>query len=142
MNNQTMLEKIYIKFKAIQDEATIDTTLDKSNLETAFNVTMSLTKWIRKKTEWSKLFRDLEGKRKKHYRDLYEFYQTDYPLKLNTKDEYNLFIESDAGYVDHYNISLTVKEVIQFIDSTIDILKNKQWEIKHWIEWQKFINGQ
>jgi hypothetical protein len=87
------------------------------------------------------VFRDFEEKRKKHYRTLYEFYQTDYPLKLSTKDEYNLFIESDPAYVDHYAITQTVKEVIQYIDSIIDTLKNKQWEIKTYLEYQKFING-
>jgi hypothetical protein len=141
MSEETMLAKIYEKFKDLKRESKDDCTLDKTNLDSAFNVTMCLEKWIRKKTEWSRVYRDLEEKRKKHYRTLYEFYQTDYPLKLSTKDEYNLFIESDPGYVDHFAISQTVKEILQFIDSIIDTLKNKQWERTNWVDYQKFING-
>lgn len=138
----TMLQLIYRKFKELKTQAEIDCTLDKTNLDTTgFNVTMNLSKWITYKTEWNRQFREFEEKRKKTYRKLYEFYDVESPRKLSTKTEYDLFIESDPGYVDDFNNSAVLKEGIQYIDSVIEILKNKQWEVKNWLEYQKFING-
>jgi hypothetical protein len=48
MTEETMLEKIYTKFKGLKDEAKVDCTFDKTRLDDAFNVTMCLTKWITK----------------------------------------------------------------------------------------------
>jgi hypothetical protein len=140
-DKKTMLEKIYDKYALLKDEAKVDCLVDRTNLDSGFNVTMNLTKWITKKTEWNRVFRDFEEKRKKAYRASYEYYQTEFPLKLSTKDEYNLFIESDMAYIEHYNNSLVIKDIINYIDSIIDTLKNKQWEIKNIITWEMFKNG-
>lgn len=142
MTTDTMLEKIYTKYKDLKTEATEDCKFDKSNLINSFGVTQLLVKWINKKTEWSRVFREFESKRKDSYRKTYEFYQTDFPLKLSTKDEYTLFIESDSNYVEHMNVCLVVKEIMQYIDSVIETLKSKSWEVKTYLEWLKFQNGQ
>jgi hypothetical protein len=39
------------------------------------------------------------------------------------------------------NHSILVKEIIQFIDSTIETLKSKSWEIKTYLEYLRFKNG-
>jgi hypothetical protein len=141
MADETMLEKIYQKYKSLKIDAKNDCTLDKTNLNEAFTVTNCLIKWITIKTEWSRVYRDFEEKRKKQYRASYEFYHTDFPMKLDTKEQYNIFIESDPAYVTLLHECLTIKEILQFVDSVLDTLKNKQWEIKAFIEYQKFING-
>lgn len=138
----TQLEKVYIKFKELKEKAKIDTTLDKTNLDSAFNCTMSLTTWITTKTEWQGAYRNFEAKRKLKYRELYQFYYTEFSLKLNNKSEYDLFIESDTKYVDYINLCLTTKEILEFIDGIILTIKNKQFEIKHYLEFLRFQNGQ
>jgi N6-adenosine-specific RNA methylase IME4 len=135
-------DKIYKKFKELKIEAENVVKLDTYKMSNAFNNSSDIVRWITKKTEWSRVLRDLEVKRKKAYRIAYEYYQTEFALKLTTKDEYILFIESDENYVNHMQLSLLVKEVIQFIDSTIDALKTKGYDIKNLIEWRKFTNGQ
>lgn len=137
----TMLEKIYTKFKELKEEAKTDCSINKEDLSKSFNVTQNLIKWITKKTEWTRVHRDFEEKRKKTYRKLYEFYDVEHPKKLSTKTEYELFIETDPQYTDCFNNSVVTKEIIQFIESTIETLKNKQWEIKHYLSYQEFING-
>lgn len=137
----TVLEKIYLKFKMLKDEAKVDCKFDKETMADAFNNAVTISKWIVYKTEWARVHRDYEEARKKIYRKLYEYYQTEYRLKLNTKDEYNLFIESDPQYTEELSKSLVTKEAIQFIDSVIDTLKTKGYEIKNYIEWEKFKNG-
>jgi hypothetical protein len=139
---ETMLEKIYTKFKDLKIEADKDCKFNKADIDNSFTTTNSLIKYINKKTEWNSVYRKFESERKDNYRKLYEFYQTDFPLKLNGKDEYQLFIESDPAYVDIFERCLVVKEILVFIDSTIETLKSRQWEIKEFINWAKFSNGQ
>lgn len=138
---QTKLEKIYSKFEEMKKEAVEDCKFDKNKMDTAFNITNKVVKWINLKSEWSKVFRTLETNRKNAWRKRYEYYQTEYALKLSTKEEYTLFIESDPLYVDYMNLSLTVKEIIQYIDSVLDALKQKGYEVKNFIDYNKFING-
>lgn len=142
MSEDTMLSKIYVKYKELKTEATEDCKFDKSDLTKSFGITQLLIKWINKKTQWTDVYRDLEAKRKKAYRKAYEFYKTDFPLSLTTKEEYSAFIDSDAEYSDFLNQCLVVKEIIQYIDFVIEALKSKSWEIKNYIEWLKFKNGQ
>ena len=138
----TMLEKIYKKYEDLKIESSKDCKLDKIKMNNAFNGSQDIMKWITKKSEWSRVYRDLELKRKKAYRTAYTFYQTEFTLKLTTKDEYTLFIESDVNYIDHMQVCLVVKEIIGFIDSTLDALRTKGYEVKNYIEWRKFTNGQ
>ena len=142
MTDTTMLEKIYIKYAALRAEAKEDCAWDKTKLDaTGFNVTMCISKWINKKCEWNMKSREFEMKRLKIYRQLYDFYDTESPKKLSTKTEYELFITSDSGYVNCFNESATIKEVVEYIESVIKLLKDKQWEVKNYVEYQKFING-
>lgn len=134
-------DKILKRFKLLRDEAAEDCKFDKMKLADSFGVTNHIIKWINKKNEWSALYRSYELKRKKAYIKAYEFYKIESPLKLNTKEEYALFIESDKEYSIYYNRSIMVKEVLQYIDSVIETLKSKSWEIKTYIEYQKFQNG-
>lgn len=142
MSEETMLGKIYKKYREMKIEAADDCKFDKGNFDKNFAVTPLLIKWINKKTEWTDVLRGFEDKRKKAYRTAFEFYQNEYPTKLTSKDEYAMFVESDITYSEYMNQSMVVKEIIQFIDSTIETLKSKSWEIKTYLEWLKFKNGQ
>lgn len=138
----TMLEKIYVKYKDLRDEAKKDCAFSKVEFESNFAVTPLLIKWINKKSEWANVNRNFELKRKEAYVKSFAFYQTGFPLKLTTKDEYAMHIESSTEYVEAMNYAVVTKEILQFIDSTIETLKSKSWEIKTYLEWLKFKNGQ
>ena len=139
---ETRLEKIYQEFSKIRKESESDCSFDKVKMDNAFNISSSLSKWIGKKIEWTRLFKQYEIERKKKWKELYEYYQTDYPFKISTKEEYNLYIESNENYTEPMMLSSTVKEIILFIDSTIDCLKTKSFDVKNFIQWNLFINGQ
>lgn len=141
MSNETKLEKIYLKYKSLKEQADKDCKFDKSKIDNSFDSTSKKIWWINQKTEWQKVFREFERQRKDQYKKTYEFYYTEFPIKLNTKEEYQLYIESDPNYTSIYTICLVVKEVIQYIDSVLDILKDRAWEVKNFIEYQKFVNG-
>ena len=141
MSNETKLEKIYTKYKALKEQADKDCKFNRSEIENSFDSTSKKIWWINQKTEWQKVFREFERQRKEQYKKTYEFYHTEFPIKLNSKEEYQLYIESDPNYINIYTICLVVKEVIQYIDSVLDILKDRAWEVKNFIEYQKFVNG-
>jgi len=141
IDSKAKLEIIYERYNMLKAESKADCFWDKQKLDSAFNITMSLSKWINIKCEWDTLLRGYEAKRIKHYRELYEFYDIESPRKLTTKTEYDLFITSDPGYVDIYNLTCTVQEVVNYIKSVIAALTEKKWEVKTYIEYLKFING-
>lgn len=138
---ETKLDKIKEKFKIIKDEAIVDCNFDRENIDTQFNNTMVICKWINKKQEWNSVQRVFEQQRIETWRKLYEFYKKDYNLQINTKEELNLFITSDTQYTQINFICMSVKEVLGYIDSILDNLKNKNYLLKEYLAYQYFING-
>lgn len=139
---KSQLDRIFAKFKEIKDEAEQDLKIDRTALYSPdFNTDIHM-RWIRRKTEAQNLFKRIEIQRKEKYRTLFEYYKTDYPLKLNSPAEYQLFIESDENYVLIYNCSLTVKELVEYISAVLDAIKSRGWEIKQFLDYQRFLNGQ
>ena len=102
---------------------------------------MGFCKWINKKQEWNSVQRVFEQQRIETWRKLYEFYKKDYNLQINTKEELNLFITSDTQYTQINFICMSVKEVLGYIDSILDNLKNKNYLLKEYLAYQYFING-
>jgi hypothetical protein len=141
MSEETKLDKIYTKYKELKEIAIEDCKFDKSKMDDNFTTTNSKIWWINKKSEWSRVYRELERQRKDQYKTTYEFYYKDFPIKLNSKEEYTLYIESDPSYLNIFTICLVVKEVLQYIDSILDILKDRQWEIKNYLTYLQFSNG-
>jgi hypothetical protein len=138
---ESLIEGIRIRKKKLMEEAVTDVFFDKAHMDTQFDNTLHIMKWINKKMEWGQLQRFQEEIRKKKFRTLYEFYKTESNLKITTKDEMMLFIESDINYLEIFNICTEIKEVMKYLDETIDALKAKSFERKDWITYQMFING-
>ena len=139
--NEDPIQRLNERINQIREEAKADVKFRKDDPFEKHNVELMI-KWIDRKIEWLKLARAYETQRKEKFRKLFEFYKTDFDLKLNSKDEYLLFIESTPEYVLIHNAYLTAKDALNFIDSTIDTLKSRGFEIKTFCEWEKFRNGQ
>lgn len=142
MSESVIIDKIYEKFKKLKEEAAEDCKFDRGQMDSSFDNTAKLMKWINKKTEWARVLRAFDLERKEKYRASYEFYVKDFPMKLNGKEEYQMFIESDPAYMDIHHKYLVAKEIVTYIDSVIDTLKARAWEVKGYLEWLKFSNGQ
>jgi len=138
---KTRLEEIYTRYDILMKEFKEDCIFHKENMETQFNVTMLSSKWITYTSEWNMLYRALEQKRKEIYRKLYQYYRLESPLKISTKAELDLFIESDPQYTTIYQECQVIKEVIEFCKTGVEHMRNKAFEITRFIDWQKFING-
>ena len=125
MQEQTKIEKIYGKLKQLQEEAKEDIRVDKAQLESQFDSAGKVVKWLNKKSDWQQVSNSLESKKKEAWRKAYEYYRTEYNLKLNSKEEYTMMIESDPSYSTLLLECQAVKEVIEYIHAVIEALKSR-----------------
>lgn len=137
-----MRGEILERFKKLRLEATADVKFDKATLEHSFDCTIKATKWLNKRNQWVQLLRSYELKRSECWKKAFEYYKTDYPLNIDNKEEYKLLINSDPNYVEIYQLTQLVNEIVDYIDQTIALMKDRQWEIRNFTEFLKFQNGQ
>lgn len=139
--NEIKNEKIVEKFKNLKNEAEIDCRINKEDLLNDIKTSELLVKWLNKRVDWVKLYNQIELERKKIYRNLYEYYNLEYQLKIDTKEQLNLMISTDENYIDINNKVILIKEIIEYIENVIEILKQKSWDIKNFIDYLKWTNG-
>ena len=64
-----------------------------------------------------------------------------FDLKLTTKEEINMFIESDEDICKlQYKIDY-IEQLISFLEGVLRQIGNRNFQIKNAIEWEKFKNG-
>ena len=104
-----------------------------------FHNTFSLMKKERE-LEMKRLIREkwlyYKGKApSKVYKDL------PFDLKLTTKEEINMFIESDDDICKlQYKIDY-IEQLLSFLEGVLRQINNRNFQIKNAIEWEKFKNG-
>lgn len=129
MGELTRLEQIYSKVDALKREAVEAVKIDKSQLENQFDSNMKVIEWLNKKQDWTRVYQSYEAKRKEAWKKAYEYYRVDYQLKLNSAEEYRNMIETDPSYVTIMTETQAVKDVLAYIDSVIDALKGRAWDL-------------
>ena len=64
-----------------------------------------------------------------------------FDFKLTTKEEVNMFIESDEAICKlQYKIDY-IEQIINFLEGVLRQIGNRNFQIKNAIEWEKFKNG-
>ena len=64
-----------------------------------------------------------------------------FDFKLTTKEEINMFIESDADIMKlQYRIDY-IEQTLLYLDSVLRMINNRNFQIKNAIDWEKFKNG-
>lgn len=64
-----------------------------------------------------------------------------FDFKLTTKEEVNMFIESDEDICRlQYKIDY-IEQIINFLEGVLRQIGNRNFQIKNAIEWEKFKNG-
>lgn len=134
------IEKMYAKLKEYKVEADADALIDKSRLDDSFDTARKVIKWLNKKTDWVEFLNAAEGRRKAAYRKAYEYYKTDYNIKLNTNEEYRMMIESDATYCEYMEKCNAAREIIKYIEEVVTTLRGRSYEVNNlsrYIMWQQ-----
>lgn len=140
-DEKSKVEVIYERLNGLRDIATKDMHIDRGNLETNFNSQIKVTEWLNRRLEWQRVFNSLEAKRKEAWKNCYEYYRKDYNLKLNSAEEYRIMIETDPNYSNIMNESQAVKEVLNYIDTIVDALKARAWDVSNLAKWLMWTNG-
>lgn len=141
------IKKLYSKWDQLKEEAKQDCPkLNFSAMQQNFNLSDKNIKWLNYQQDWEQALIGVEIKRKNVKRELTLYYRgydpTDsFELRLETKDELALFIESDERYEDILEQATIVKGLIIYCEDVIDKLKSKSFEIKNYIEWMKYCSG-
>jgi len=136
------IEQIYNKWDDLKKQAAEDCkAINKAKLDQEFNLSELQMKWLNYHADWQRVYFIIENKRRKLKRELYEYYKIDFNIKIDTKDDLTLFIESDEKFVEILNSSQIVKSIVTYCENVIDKLKTKAWEIKNWIDYQKWVSG-
>ena len=64
-----------------------------------------------------------------------------FDFKLTTKEETNMFIESDDDIMKlQYRIDY-IEQTLLYLDSVLRMINNRNFQIKNAIDWEKFKNG-
>jgi peptidoglycan hydrolase CwlO-like protein len=129
------------QFKKLLDECKKYSTIDRKDLIKDMNGTLALQQnlisiVIKMTYSLIKLENEYSLKRKNKY----HYYKTDYDYDLSKK-ELDMYTDADDELKDmRYKIA-KIKFQIESLDKQIDFLRNKQFQIKNLIEWEKYTNG-
>ena len=64
-----------------------------------------------------------------------------FDFKLTTKEEINMFIESDDDIMKlQYRVDY-IEQTLLYLDSVLRMINNRNFQIKNAIDWEKFKNG-
>lgn len=139
---ETTLSRLYSKWEDLKVQAKKDCiSIRKDQLEQDFDLAGLSIKWLNYQHDWQRVRISLESKRKKIQRELIEYYKMESNMRFDTRDELTLFIETDEKYVSILEQTTVVKAMIEYCITVIDKLHAKGFEVKRWLDYQKWITG-
>lgn len=84
-------------------------------------------------------------KHEEKYNDIrqrrYHYYKTEYDLTLSGK-ELTMYTDADEELKDLRFKITKQKYYLEILDKYMSLLKDKQYQIKNYIDWEKFISGE
>lgn len=106
-----------------------------------------LTKYKLKLFKLEKEFMDMKGKMYRYYsghctkEDLVELNLPQYQYKHTTKAELERLLETDARLVDINQKIFYYKALFEYCEEVLREIRNRNYEIKNYIDWMKFQSG-
>ena len=64
------------------------------------------------------------------------------PFQFTLKSDINTYLEADGDLIKLLEKKVYHEEVVSVIESIMNELKNRNWELKSYIDWERFISGQ
>jgi len=129
--SKTSIQVLKDKF----DEMKVEFAKDSKNL-TDTNVKDEIATLSQTRAKWINKLNDFSLKKNQIYqsmmnirRELYIFYKQDYPVKIDSREELNMFIETDASYEYISTLYKHVVSMIEYCENAVKNLNSKQWEI-------------
>lgn len=64
------------------------------------------------------------------------------PFQFTLKSDISLYLESDSDLIKLLEKKVYHDEVVSVIDSIMSELKQRTWQLRDFISWEKFVSGQ
>jgi len=64
------------------------------------------------------------------------------PFQFTLKSDISTYLESDADLIKLLEKKIYHEEAVSVVEAIMSELKNRHWEIKSYIDWEKFVSGQ
>ena len=130
------------KFKNLQEEIQKDIFLDKKNiLQKSIDVPVLFNKYLQYYINELHLLKNQITIKDRLYGELYDKFKFHYDYELKNKAEIDAYINKHPKY---YEITLkinTLETQVKFLEKTIENVKNMNYNIKNYLELEKFLNG-
>jgi hypothetical protein len=130
------------KFKLLQEKISNIIKIDQDNLEQDIIKTLEIIKILTEiYFKELRILRDLEDKYNKLFKEKYHNYRWNSEEALSYNEIINIYLKGDNDLVE-LNVSKREIELqIDEIQKHLETLKSKQWAIKDYISWRKFMSG-
>ena len=63
------------------------------------------------------------------------------PFQFTLKSDINTYLEADGDLIKLLEKKVYHEEVVSVIESIMNELKQRTWQLRDFISWEKFING-
>lgn len=64
------------------------------------------------------------------------------PFQFTLKSDINTYLEADTDLIKLLEKKVYHEEVISVVESIMNELKQRTWQLRDFISWEKFVNGQ
>jgi uncharacterized protein with ATP-grasp and redox domains len=122
----------------VKNDVAIDKgLLDNEILTHTTKIQRYVTLWFNKGFQLKNKIRE----RDKLYRELYNYYKFQYEKVLDSFSEIKTYIEGDDKYIELQKQIDEITIDYNFLEKTLENLKDKGYNLKNYIEWQKYLKG-
>ena len=131
------------KFEELKTKLTKDLDVNKSNiLLKSIETPKMYSYYLNFYSKELKYYKDLLLLKETTYGELFDYYKFDYEKKLDKKSEIEPFIKSNKKY-NKVLIKCNNQEMyVTWLEHTLKNINQISFNIKNYIEYQKFINGE
>jgi predicted DNA binding protein len=120
------------------EEVVKDTQINDLQLREQCRTVVNKTqRYIEELYKQKRKLRQVEAYAKRVKGELYQYYKTDYEIKLTTSSDIMIFVERDKKYQTAMKHLNDLNDIVEFLDRTIKNMTNKTWVLQKMVELEK-----
>lgn len=129
------------KLREYKDEAKLDSIIDKMKLDESIHTITSLRlKWKNRHLEWLEVLNNFQETLTDKYNDI-RLNIDSTSQKQFTKQELHELVLEDKEYREYLKIKVNIEIVATYCKDIDDLMGNKQWNLKLYLDYLNYING-
>lgn len=131
------------EFKKLKTVIEKDLTLTKENvLLKNIEIPKLYSKYLDIFSILLKKYKSLFRKSEILYKNKYHYYKYDFKYDLKNKSEIDLYVEGDKDYIELKKQVDESELMLKYVEKTLNNINTMSYNIKNFIEYTKFLNGE